>query len=147
MCERETNRAWWRRPCAEHLRMDTFKAGEMVGAKRWPFAGGHPSCWGKPWRGEVLRREDRRAWEGALRCEASAGSGQTLKQSESAQDLMQGMVPVLWRFDAPRVYWERVECLRTYEEDLREWREVRTRAEDAEAARGVAKGVEMGGAR
>jgi len=107
-----------------------------VGARRWPFVGSHPGCWREPWKGEVLRMDDRRAWEGASGYEGRPSAGQMVSLLERTQDLRRGLVPVLWNFENPRIYWERVECLKGYEEDLREWREARARAEQVEVERG-----------
>lgn len=62
------------------------------------------------------------------------------KVLQETRGMHQGVVPVLWHFESRRVYWERVDCLREYSEDLREWREVRARAEAEEAARQGARG-------
>lgn len=47
---------------APALDRDAFKAGQAVGAERWPYSGAHPDCWLQPWRGVVLAQDDPQAW-------------------------------------------------------------------------------------
>jgi len=106
------------------------KPGTLVGAGRWPWAGAHYDCWGKPWSGTVLAPDDPRAWHGTLAfpCRAEGGmpgSGPLPSQEEVREHLLrvelrylQDMqdhlsrdairvqyeapndIPVLWHFDS-----------------------------------------------
>lgn len=121
-----------------------LKVGALVGARRWPYHGAHPDCWGRPHVGVLLGQRDRRAW------------GRTLAFSEPLpaqaavdrhvhwcreQVLLTGCVPVLWRFpDGMRVHWEGISGLRPARLHAEEWA-LERRASFA-ALGGVDRGVD-----
>lgn len=87
------------------------------------MASAHPDCWGRPWGGVVLEQTDPRAWAGttafpdeypnplAIACHVA--------RCES-QGLLDDRIPVFWDFG--RVWWERPEAIRPYDEDQAAWR-------------------------
>jgi hypothetical protein len=99
-----------------------WAVGTEVGAKRWPGTGG------RPWRGVVLAEDDPRAWTGTL---AFPNEDQPPTREEAAAHVAKcraggywsgEKVPVLWDFgDETRAYWERLEHLRPYADDVAAW--------------------------
>lgn len=109
--------------------------GTLVGAGRWPYAHAHPDCWNRPWAGTVLAKDDPRVWKGTIAFPGKrAPSAAKVKEHVEwclAQGLLANEVPVLWHFDGkggPRVYWEKVEKVVAYADDVVSWE--RARAEE-----------------
>ncbi|NEX64408.1 hypothetical protein [Noviherbaspirillum galbum] len=103
-----------------------MKPGSLVGRSRWPNQNAHPDHWLKPVSGQVLDFCDVRAWANSIDFpedvpHAGAVMGHALKLK--AEGRLDGLTPVLWDFDTHRrVFWERTDSLRPYDEDVILWR-------------------------
>ena len=98
----------------------------LVGSHRWPYSSAHPDCWLKPWAGVQLSIDDPRAWAGTLAFPGKRPNRLAVKAHVAkcqAQGLLRGdEVPVLWDFGTyKQVWWQSVDGLRPYAEDLQEW--------------------------
>jgi hypothetical protein len=103
-----------------------LNVGDRVGARRWPFAGAHPDCWGRPWAGTLLAQDDPRAWAHTLRFpgrEPSAAEASAWVAELHQDGLLSDRVPVLWDFG--RIYWESIQALRPYVADVSAWEKER----------------------
>jgi len=107
-----------------------IEPGLEVGAERWPYAGAHPDCWGRPHRGVVLDQTDPRAWSGSIAFPREPGRGEVLEHLIKV-GWSEDEVPVAWEFG--RVYWERVENLKPYDEDVRAWERAREERRNGQA--------------
>lgn len=109
-----------------------MKPGTLVGNHRWPYHGSHPDCWGVPWSGVVLRRDDPMAWNGSLAFGVGPSDPKAVAAHvEKHAGLLADTVPVLWDFGGhSAVYWERVYRLRPYDEDVAEWELERAEAKE-----------------
>jgi hypothetical protein len=118
-------------PCGlreRSLAVETPKVGDVVGAKRWPYHGQHPETWQKPVAGEVLARDDVRAWVGTIAFPGTPDPSAVTEHVAVYANVLSSKVPVLWDFGEYRkVYWELTCCLRPYAEDVESWEQERTR--------------------
>lgn len=109
--------------------MTTITAGMTVGAERWPYSAAHPGCWGRPWSGVVLERDDPRAWEGTLAFGRRRPTREEARAHLGRVGGIPSFVPVLWDFgDHLKVYWEPVGDLRPYAADVAAWEAARVAA-------------------
>lgn len=102
--------------------------GAKVGAGRFPaMGGGLPGLPGRPWSGVVLDRADPLAWEGTIAFGSRKPTRKECAEHLASVGGIPSHVPVLWDFGAsgPKVYWERVDSLRPYAEELAEWQATR----------------------
>ena len=125
--------------------MAKVEVGSVVGAGRWPYAGGHVDCWGRPHVGILLADTDPRAWEGTLAFpfrRPSAEEARAWVDGVKARGWWSGnSVPVLWLWadGTFRVWWESVKDdrwgVKPYAEDLAAWEAARAEsvAQAAEA--------------
>jgi hypothetical protein len=106
------------------------RPGDIVGAKRWPYHAAHPDCWGQPWSGEVLARNDVRAWAGTVVFPSDEPNADEVALHVARHAaVLASELPVLWDFGSyRRVFWERVASLRPYAEDVTEWQATRDAA-------------------
>lgn len=106
-----------------------MNVGTRVGAERWPYSAAHPDCWGQPWAGVVLAKDDPRAWADTLAFRGTPTVEQ-VREHLARVGGIPSFVPVLWEFgpDGSRCYWEPVASLRTYAEDVAEWKAAKTAA-------------------
>lgn len=102
--------------------------GDLVGASRWPYSASHVDGWGAPWSGVLLAQDDVRAWTGTLRFSGTP----TLDEVRAhvawchANGLLADRVPVLWNFGThSRVWWESIENVRPYADDVAAWESAR----------------------
>ena len=106
--------------------------GTEVGAKRWPYSACHSDCWEAPHKGIVLERDDPRAWARTMAFPSAEPDPEAVKRHVAWCHKEFGesnSVPVLWLFaDGPRVFWEPIDSIRPYGEDLAEWMESRNAA-------------------
>jgi hypothetical protein len=116
--------------------------GTKVGARRWPYHGAHPGCWGRPWAGVVLALDDPRAWAGSIAFPTATPDPAAVTAHVRKCILAGGCteVPVLWTFGAEqKIYWSRPAHLRPYAVDLEEWARERGEALLRERATGEAR--------
>lgn len=108
-----------------------FATGAKVGAQRWPHINSHPDNWETPHSGIVLDRNDPRAWKDSLRFSGTPTVEEVdewlRKLEQMGDNSLDEVVPVLWSFG--RVRWEKLVNLRTYEEDLAEWQQMKSEIE------------------
>jgi hypothetical protein len=110
----------------------SVKIGDKVGAGRFPGDGR------KPWSGTLLAVDSPVAWKGSMAFQVPMGAGPdwlpdqaavTAHVKKCAEDDRIGPitdVPVLWDFERngelyQRVWWEKPESVRPYEDELLEW--------------------------
>lgn len=109
--------------------VEMVEVGTLVGAGRWPFAHAHPDCWNQPWSGTVLDVLDPQVWKGTIAFPGKRAPSREKVRAHVEWCRNQGLlggdeIPVLWHFDGktgPRVYWEKVEKVVPYAEDLASW--------------------------
>jgi len=127
-----------------------MKPGDEVGMKRWPYYSCHPDAWETPRKGILLDVKDPRAWA------TKRSTGETFPWNDSGLSRLcagcpvakqedvdfayprlvlagnldpNTTVPVLWKFGCVEaVYWEKLEKLVPYADDLAEWQEARRQA-------------------
>jgi hypothetical protein len=107
-----------------------MKAGTIVGCRyRWPNKHKHPDEWIQPWKGEVLRMNDVRAWTDSM------AFGKILYPQGPSQEAVDAKIekiqktgriqgiPVLYTRENGTMFvsWEREATLSPYAEELAEW--------------------------
>lgn len=107
------------------------RAGDQVGARRWPRSSEHPSNWGTPYMGVVLERGDPSAWANTAAFPnhepSPAQVAQWLQRVDAEPKTT--LVPVRWDFDGiSTVYWERAEALVPFATDITHWDRARNAA-------------------
>ncbi|HIH2751716.1 TPA: hypothetical protein ACYLN4_007566 [Burkholderia lata] len=112
-----------------------FPVGTIVGARRWPYVGNHPGCWGTPWKGEVLALNDQRAWAKNVTLSTQQKIDAHVAWCDK-QGLFEDSVPVLWDFgDEKIVYFQTASNLWPYAVDYLDWQAARAAAFRREAER------------
>lgn len=93
---------------------------------RWPRVKENPVYWGLPIGGQVLDILDVRAWANTIHFPADNPDPAEVARfaiKAKSDGLLDGIVPVLWKFDNQgRVYWERAASLLLYEDDKILWK-------------------------
>jgi hypothetical protein len=99
--------------------------GMQVGAGRWPCSGAHPDGWMTPWQGEVLDRADPRAWAGSVAFPTRRPNSKAVAAHVARHPTMTNKVPVLWDFGTHGkvLYWERLDSVLPYAEDVAAWKQ------------------------
>ena len=112
----------------------TLPIGTEVGARRWPYEGAHPDCWGRPWKGVTLAQNDVRAWTGTFAFMGTPTQDEVdrhIAWCHGLNLLEKEKVPVLWDFvnqigePYQKVQWETygngAHDVRPYVDDLAIW--------------------------
>jgi len=108
--------------------------GDRVGASRWPYNACHPGCWEKPWCGVVIALDDPRAWAKTLAFNMEEPDQKEVTAHVAwckSEGLLDDKCPVLWDFGTEhKVFFEMLEHVRPYADDVRAWQEARAKAYD-----------------